>query len=176
MKSSLAWCSCRCLVCIVALASGAISCGPSRTEAPPIQPAQAAAAAATDPDYCATPPTSSKGAPQAAVATASAASPAAALPAAAASIEQGRSLFMSYGCAACHGKEGRGDGIVAHTLDPRPRNFHEPSSYRLGASAAIIARTIGDGIKATSMPAYPSIPAEEREQIAAYVVSLQKKP
>jgi len=159
----------------VALASGAISCGPSRTEAPPIQPAQAAAAAATDPDYCATPPTSSKGAPQAAVAAASAASPAAALPAAA-SIEQGRSLFMSYGCAACHGKEGRGDGIVAHTLDPRPRNFHEPSSYRLGASAAIIARTIGDGIKATSMPAYPSIPAEEREQIAAYVVSLQKKP
>jgi len=99
-----------------------------------------------------------------------------AAPPAAASIEQGRTLFLSYGCAACHGKEGRGDGIVAPTLDPRPRNFHDPSSYRFGASAAIIARTIGDGITASRMPAYPQIPAEEREQIASYVVSLQKKP
>ncbi len=173
MKSSLAWSSCCFLMYVMALASGAISCGPSRTDKAPAQPAQAAKA--EDPDYCVTPPKSSTGALQPSVATASVTSSTAAPPAAA-SIEQGRTLFLSYGCAACHGKEGRGDGIVAASLNPGPRNFHDPSSYKLGASAAIIARTIGDGITASSMPAYPQIPVEEREQIASFVVSLQKKP
>lgn len=177
MKSSLAWCSCRSLLCAVALAAVAISCGPaktepSRTEAAPAPQAQAATA---DPELCATPPEGAKGTPQPAVAVASVKSSAAAAPPPAASVEQGRTLFLSYGCAVCHGKEGRGDGVVAPTLNPRPRNFHDPSAYRFGASSAVIAEIIGKGIAASGMPAYSQIPAEEREQIASFVVSLQKK-
>ncbi|MBX9723452.1 MAG: cytochrome c [Candidatus Obscuribacterales bacterium] len=33
--------------------------------------------------------------------------------------------FFSANCAQCHGPKGYGDGPLAHTLDPRPANFHQ---------------------------------------------------
>jgi mono/diheme cytochrome c family protein len=38
------------------------------------------------------------------------------------SIAEGKKLFIS-NCAACHGEKGKGDGVAAATLNPRPANF-----------------------------------------------------
>lgn len=94
-------------------------------------------------------------------------------------IEQGHALFKRYGCAVCHGKSGHGDGQIARTLNPRPRDFHDPSAYKFGRSIDAIARTIEKGAlneRGMGMPGYPQIPEEERKTIAAFLVSLQNQP
>ena len=88
---------------------------------------------------------------------------------------QGKALFTRNGCAVCHGPDGRGDGQIAATLQPPPRDFRDPAAYKNGHSKAAIARTIQKGMPGTSMPGYRHLSAEEREQIAAYIRSLLKK-
>lgn len=90
-------------------------------------------------------------------------------------IAPGKALFTRNGCAVCHGPEGRGDGQVAVTLQPPPRDFRDPTAYKNGHTQAAIARTIQKGMPGTSMPGYPHLSAEEREQIAAYIRSLLEK-
>ena len=90
-------------------------------------------------------------------------------------IAQGKALFTRNGCAVCHGPDGRGDGQIAATLQPPPRDFRDPAAYKNGHSKAAIARTIQKGMPGTSMPGYGHLSAEEREQIAAYIRSLLKE-
>ncbi len=90
-------------------------------------------------------------------------------------VAQGKALFTRNGCAVCHGPDGRGDGQIAATLKPPPRDFRDPGAYKNGHSKAAIARTIQKGMPGTSMPGYAHLSAEEREQIAAYIRSLLKK-
>ena len=90
-------------------------------------------------------------------------------------VAQGKALFTRNGCAVCHGPDGRGDGQIAETLQPPPRDFRDPAAYKNGHSEAAIARTIQKGMPGTSMPGYRHLSAEEREQIAAYIRSLLKK-
>ena len=90
-------------------------------------------------------------------------------------VEQGKALFTRNGCAVCHGPDGRGDGQIAATLQPPPRDFRDPAAYKNGHSEAAIARTIQKGMPSTSMPGYAHLSAEERAQIAAYIRSLLKK-
>lgn len=89
----------------------------------------------------------------------------------------GRELYERHGCALCHGPEGRGDGPVAATLDPPPRDLADPAAYRIGPSAAEIASTLEEGIfvfGGSGMPSYAHIPAAERRELARYVASLQR--
>ncbi len=37
---------------------------------------------------------------------------------------KGKETFQTY-CAACHGAEGKGDGVAAQALDPKPRNLSD---------------------------------------------------
>ena len=90
-------------------------------------------------------------------------------------VAQGKALFTRNGCAVCHGPDGRGDGQIAATLEPPPRDFRDPAAFKNGHSKAAIARTIEKGMPGTSMPGYRHLSAEEREQIAAYIRSLLKK-
>ena len=90
-------------------------------------------------------------------------------------VEQGKALFTRNGCAVCHGPDGRGDGQIAATLQPPPRDFRDPAAYKNGHSEVAIARTIQKGMPGTSMPGYGHLSAEKREQIAAYIRSLLKK-
>lgn len=90
----------------------------------------------------------------------------------------GRELYVVHGCPVCHGAEGRGDGPVAPTLDPPPRDLRDPSAYRVGSSVEEIASTIEQGVLVfggSGMPAYAHIPAEERLELARYIVSLQEE-
>ena len=89
----------------------------------------------------------------------------------------GRQLYELHGCALCHGPQGRGDGPVAPTLDPPPRDLGDPSAYRIGPSASEIASTLETGIlvfRGSGMPSYAHIPAEDRLELARYIVSLQE--
>ena len=46
-------------------------------------------------------------------------------------VEKGKALYEGKGgCVNCHGKEGRGDGPAAATLNPSPRNFHHRGFWR----------------------------------------------
>lgn len=46
-------------------------------------------------------------------------------------VEKGRALYEGKGaCINCHGKDGGGDGPVAASLDPSPRNFHHHGFWR----------------------------------------------
>jgi mono/diheme cytochrome c family protein len=92
------------------------------------------------------------------------------------STEKGRQLYLRNGCAVCHGDEGRGDGRLAATLKPPPRDFKEVAAYRKGATATEIAETIGKGLAGTSMPAFAHLSAADRLEIARYIAGLQKEP
>ena len=91
--------------------------------------------------------------------------------------EKGKELYLSYGCALCHGRDGSGDGINAQKFDPPPTNFHNPPAYLHGQDKDSIRRSIRYGIKEDSsiMPAFEDIPPEELDQIINYLQSLQKK-
>jgi len=81
---------------------------------------------------------------------------------------------MENGCGVCHGRDGSGKGPLAHTIEPPPRDYRDPSAYKQGTSVDAIADTIAVGIGASSkMPQYPHLSAEERTLIAQYIVSLQ---
>jgi high-affinity iron transporter len=60
-------------------------------------------------------------------------------------------------CAACHGESGRGDGIAAASLSPRPRDFGDPT-WRASRTDAEIAAVIAGG--GTSRGLSPAMPAQ----------------
>lgn len=92
-------------------------------------------------------------------------------------IEKGRELFERNGCLLCHGEEGRGDGRIARTLKPPPRNFGDLAAYKQGAGVEEMMKTIKSGIAGGStMPAYPHLSAEDRKLIATFIQYLQEQP
>jgi len=93
-------------------------------------------------------------------------------------LRRGETLYRSHGCIACHGPEGRGDGLLARALDPGPRDLSDPSGYRQGHSAEEISRTIGMGVLGpgvSPMPSYPHLSRADKDALAAWVVTLQKQ-
>ena len=89
-------------------------------------------------------------------------------------VREGNSLYTRYGCTVCHGMDGRGDGPIAYTLKPPPRDFRELGAYRIGRDVVTIAGTLKDGIPDNrSMLPFTHMKDEERFKIAMYVASLQ---
>jgi hypothetical protein len=94
-------------------------------------------------------------------------------------VARGGALYQSHGCIACHGPEGRGDGLLAGSLDPKPRDLHDPASYRQGHSAEEISHTLGMGLLGpgvSPMPSYPHLSRADKDALAAWVVTLQATP
>lgn len=90
---------------------------------------------------------------------------------------KGKELYLSYGCALCHGWEGQGNGIRSQGFNPPPTNFHDPKAYLHGNDGNSIRRSIQYGIKEDNsiMPAFEDIPPEELDKIVSYLESLQKE-
>jgi len=90
---------------------------------------------------------------------------------------KGKELYLSYGCALCHGWNGQGDGINSQKFNPPPTNFHNPKAYLHGLDRDNIRRSIQYGIKEDNsiMPAFEDIPPEEIDEIINYLQSLQKQ-
>lgn len=95
-----------------------------------------------------------------------------------ADIEKGQALYKRYGCAVCHGRNGHGNGQIARTLNPRPRDFHKIKEYKFGRSVEAITRTIAKGTineRGMGMPGYPQISEADRRMIAGFIVSMQQE-
>lgn len=92
-------------------------------------------------------------------------------------VQEGKALYIRYGCTICHGMEGQGNGPVSYTLKPPPRDFRDPGAYRIGRDVVTIAGTLRNGMPdSPSMVPFPHIKDEERFKIAMYVASLQPSP
>ena len=78
----------------------------------------------------------------------------------------GQRIFATH-CARCHGDTGAGDGPDAHTMLPRPANFHE-----MMPSYAAAAEVIRQGVPGSGMPAWPLLNAEEVQAVTFYMRSL----
>jgi periplasmic copper chaperone A len=89
-------------------------------------------------------------------------------------VAEGRELYLANGCASCHGRDGHGDGPIAPTLMPRPRDFRSSTPYRNGSDEAAIARTLATGIPSGGqMPLFAHLTLPERRAIAMYLLSLR---
>lgn len=90
----------------------------------------------------------------------------------------GRELYMAYGCAACHGAAGDGNGPSAGLSHTKPRDLRNVASFSGPKSDEGIASTIAFGVAGgrTGMPPYPDIPKSERLAMARYILSLADAP
>jgi len=94
-----------------------------------------------------------------------------------AQIKQGKQLFISLGCSACHGESGKGDGMAAAALDPKPRNYTD-AAWQAATTDEHIKQVIMDGGAAHgldgAMPAHEGRinSDEELAAIVAYIRSL----
>lgn len=87
----------------------------------------------------------------------------------------GRALYLAYGCAACHGEQGDGNGPAARIAHFAPKDLRYHQEFSGARTAEGIAATIAFGVAdgRTGMPAYPDIPKRERLAIANYILDLQ---
>jgi DMSO reductase family type II enzyme heme b subunit len=91
---------------------------------------------------------------------------------------RGLQLYQRH-CAQCHGAEGKGDGVAADLVYPRPRDFttaifkvRSTKSGQLPTDHDLF-RVISDGLPGTSMPAWRKYLTEaERWQLVHHVKSL----
>jgi mono/diheme cytochrome c family protein len=104
---------------------------------------------------------------------------------------EGRMLYADNGCASCHGEKGYGDGTVAATLEPKPRDFRDVRAFKNGFEVQAIATTIATGLQPSTlaasavtgaaanhqqgMPKFPHLSDVERQSLALYVMSLHSQ-
>ncbi len=86
-------------------------------------------------------------------------------------LARGEALFKQ-NCTSCHGDAGRGDGPAAASLNPKPRNFTQPSDWKNGYHIADIYHTISSGIQGSGMVAFDFILPADRMALVHYVRSL----
>ena len=85
---------------------------------------------------------------------------------------KGGEVYKTY-CATCHGDSGKGDGIAAAALDPKPRDLSN-ADYVSGLTDAHIKKVVTEGGAAVgmsaTMPAWGGIiPEADINNIIAYV-------
>lgn len=90
-------------------------------------------------------------------------------------VGSGKALFEK-NCTQCHGALGRGDGPAGATLNPRPRNLAEPEGWKNGSDISGIYKTLGEGIRGTSMNAFDFLSKKDRMALVHYAQSLAPFP
>ncbi len=90
-------------------------------------------------------------------------------------VARGRHLYLTNGCAVCHGREGRGDGLNAQRYYPPPTNFYDTGSYRQGTSRGAMMRTIKNGVprEGSGMAGFDHLSDMELRDLAIFLESLQ---
>lgn len=90
-------------------------------------------------------------------------------------IARGRHLFLTVGCAACHGREGRGDGqqkmIDEEGLPTRPRDLTK-GLFKGSSQPQSIYRLYLAGMPGTPMPALRKNTPQELSDLTHFVLSL----
>jgi high-affinity iron transporter len=85
-------------------------------------------------------------------------------------LKRGAALYTQM-CAACHGAQGRGDGLAARGMDPPPANFHD-AQRMAGRSVYGLYNTITLGVGGTPMTAFRQLSEEDRWALAFYVANI----
>jgi caa(3)-type oxidase subunit IV len=81
----------------------------------------------------------------------------------------GKELFNAQ-CVSCHGAGGKGDGVAAAGLNPKPRNFTVGDGWKAGRKPSQIYGTLTKGLN--QMPAFGTLPPDDRWALVHYVRSL----
>lgn len=93
-------------------------------------------------------------------------------------IQKGKAIYTGKGnCVTCHGAEGKGNGPLAKTLSPSPRNFTNPK-FAQCKTAGEMFWAVRNGIQGTGMIAAVNnglISEEEAWQAVLYERSFGKK-
>ncbi len=84
-------------------------------------------------------------------------------------IAQGKELYQNQ-CVICHGAAGKGDGVAAAGLNPKPRNFTATDGWKNGRKPSQIYGTLTKGLG--GMPAFASSPPDDRWGLVHYVRTL----
>jgi mono/diheme cytochrome c family protein len=102
-------------------------------------------------------------------------------PAAPTEAQNGQQLFTTY-CVSCHGPTGSGDGPLAASLDPRPRNFRagefkfDTNSDGKAGTVDDLANVIQNGAAryggSPLMAGFPTLPQPHIRALAGYVQGL----
>lgn len=95
--------------------------------------------------------------------------------------ENGGKTIYSKKCKYCHGSEGKGDGVAAQFLYPKPRDLSK-ARYKLKSTPGgelptdqDIFKIISNGIRGASMPAWTTLSENDRHQLVDHVKSLAKR-
>lgn len=92
-------------------------------------------------------------------------------------VKKGKQLFITKACASCHGETGKGDGIAAAALDPKPRNYTD-KAWQASTTDEHIKKVIMEGGAANGlsqmMPANAAMfaDASDLDAVVAYIRSL----
>ena len=93
------------------------------------------------------------------------------------SVDVGKKLYRDHGCALCHGEGGLGDGRMARSLDPPPRDFSKSDQFALGHTVDAVAEAIRTGaVGRGAMPGYGHLSETDRRALAVFIVSLAEAP
>ena len=84
-------------------------------------------------------------------------------------LQEGRELYDAL-CSACHGRTGRGDGMVVRHGFPVPPSFHDERLRRVPLERIVKVITQGSG---DMYPYANQVAPEDRWAVAAYVKALQ---
>lgn len=104
-----------------------------------------------------------------------------------AGIENGRKIYLQFGCQVCHGEHGAGDGQEskddhlrdAQNLRITATNLSDRSAMKSGAGPQDFYRSIMTGLDGTPMPSYADQFAKREQEawdLVWYLLSLSDKP
>lgn len=85
-------------------------------------------------------------------------------------LAKGGQLFQAQ-CAACHGQQGRGDGPLAASLNPKPTALADHIRAR-ERSLFALHQIISNGVQGTAMQGYGALSDEDRWALAFFVGTL----
>lgn len=75
-------------------------------------------------------------------------------------------------CATCHGAKGKGDGVAAAALNPKPNNFSK-GVFKYGSKDADLEKTIKNG--KGSMPKWAGVVSDKNiKDVISYIRTLKK--
>ncbi|MEZ0372111.1 MAG: cytochrome c [Candidatus Sericytochromatia bacterium] len=87
-------------------------------------------------------------------------------------LKTGETLFTA-NCVSCHGPQGKGDGLAAAALTPKPRNFHAKTGWKNGQDFAGMFKTLEEGVPGSAMGSFNHLPAKDRIALIHYIRSLE---
>lgn len=89
----------------------------------------------------------------------------------------GKKVYDTY-CSSCHGAAGKGDGVAAQALTPKPRNFTE-AEYMKGRTDEVLKKVVAEGGAANNLsplmaPWAGTLKPNEIDDVVGYIRSFLK--